>query len=103
MTKKQLHFAQFLQGVYERAHYFIDQKGIEPRDDYYRPDVERSLLAMAGSAKGLFMELTGLSPLEVESHELNTESPAEWTKLAGNKAFPKTAEAKARKSELAEE
>ena len=80
MTKRELEYAQFLKRVYESAQEFADE--IDPKRRRVQ-GLAQVFDGLGGTAWGAFFRLTLRHPGDVAMHELNTESPAEWTQREG--------------------
>lgn len=77
MTKQQLAHAQFLHTTAQRANAVGDE--IDPKR-HRQVDHVHYFDSLARTAEQAFRRLTGRRVDAVQMHELNTESPAEWTK-----------------------
>jgi hypothetical protein len=87
MTKEQLALAQFLYNVVTRGNALDDE--LDPKRTREN-SLARHLDGAASHASDAFFELTGRRVTDVTIFELNIETPAEWTKSAGCKAYPRT-------------
>jgi hypothetical protein len=79
VTRRELEIAQFLLGTYTRAQQLADK--VDPRRAF-RNEHARELDGIAARAGDAFSALVGRAARHVEITELNTLTPAEWTKLS---------------------
>ena len=77
MSKRDLELAQFFLITYQSAHAHAEQ--LDPHRTC-GSFVVRKLDAILIKAASGFMDITGRVPREVSLHDLNTSTPAEWTK-----------------------
>jgi len=77
VTKKELEIAQFLHHVATRAE--ILANAVDPKMEH-ESILGNQLDALRTKARYTFSSLVGRQVDEVDSVELNTESPAKWTK-----------------------
>lgn len=78
MTKAELEVAQFLLTAYARSQLYAEKLDPKMRRE---TSLVRKLDAICGLATDAFMDVVGRHPRHVSEVELNTVSPAEWTKL----------------------